>query len=115
MVPDAPGPARVGTRIREEFSLLGSIHVTDTLVDDVDHGPDRRTLRFSGGNPSSEVRGSRSVEAVGDGCRYTTLLELRPRGVQRWFAPLTARMLSRSVREDLDRLGDLVTRSPQPA
>ncbi len=104
MAPDPPGPAQPGTRVREEFRLLGSVHVTETVVTEVDG----LSLRFAGGNDSAEVSGRRCVEPSGAGSLYSTELELRPHGVQRFFAPLTARMMRRGIERDLEALRVLV-------
>ena len=107
MTPDADGPPRVGTRVREVLVLGGRTYTTETAVTDVGPG---LTYGFSGTGTSGEVRGRRTVVAAGtpQSARFSYDVELEPNAVPRFLAPLMARWLGHSMRRDLRRLRRLV-------
>jgi hypothetical protein len=107
MTPDADGPPRVGTRVREVLVLGGRTYTTETAVTDVGPG---LTYGFSGTGTSGEVRGRRTVVAADrpQSARFSYDVELEPSAVPRILAPLMARWLGHSMRRDLRRLRSLV-------
>ena len=80
MTPDADGPPRVGTHVREVLVLGGRTYTTETAVTDVGPG---LTYGFSGTGTSGEVRGRRTVVAAGtpQSARFSYDVELEPTAV----------------------------------
>jgi hypothetical protein len=110
MIPDVPGPPRVGTNVREVLRLGGKDYITDTTVTEVGPG---LSYRFAGSGTSGQVRGGRSVR---EGSRPGSAIfrydvELEPEGIPRLAQPLMTGWLRHSLRRDLRRLRTLVASS----
>lgn len=107
MTPDADGPPRVGTNVREVLRLGRTDYVTTTTVTDVGPG---LAYRFAGHGTSGEVRGGRSVRtAAAPGASvFAYDVALRPEGIPRLARPVMACWLRHSMRRDLRRLRALV-------
>lgn len=103
MTPDPPGPPRDGTRVHEVLRTAGRTYVTDTVVSDVVEGT---SYRFKGSGTSGDVRGQRRVEPNGDASvsEFTYEIELVLHGASRWMRPLVAKIMTASLRRDLQLL-----------
>jgi polyketide cyclase/dehydrase/lipid transport protein len=107
MTPDADGPPRVGTKVREVLKLGGRRYTTDTEVTEVGPG---LSYRFAGAGDSGRVRGRRSVRAgaMPGTAVFTYEVDLEPERVPAPVRPLMRRWLEHSLRHDLRRLRGLL-------
>ena len=107
MTADRPGEPEVGTRIREVLELAGKTYTTDTVVTEAIPG---RRYTFAGEGTGGAVRGGRIVRPGPrpDTSVFTYHVEVEPHGVARLAQPVLGRMLSRSLRRDLERLRELI-------
>lgn len=103
MTPDPSGPPRDGTRVREVLRTAGRTYVTNTVVSDVVEGT---SYRFEGSGTSGDVRGRRLVEPTHDATvsEFIYEIELVLRGASRSMKPLVAKIMTASLRKDLQLL-----------
>ena len=101
MAPDPSGVVGVGTTTREVMRFAGQTYRNGGVVTSVDLGR-AFTWRTTSG---IDAEGGRSVEPVdARSCVFTFHVRIRPRGAERWFAPLLRWMLVRAIRADIRRL-----------
>lgn len=100
----APRPAdlvRVGTTTAEELRFAGQTFHNGGEVTSVDDGKSFTWRTLSG----VKARGARHVTALDEErCRVTLELYVTPEGGMRVMAPVVARMLAKTLRDDLARL-----------
>lgn len=107
MAPDPPGPAALGTRVREVVRSSGRDYVADTVVTDLDPGT---SYRFTGEGTIGNLSGARRVEpgSNGTGAIFTYEIELQPTGGMRLFGPLLGPIVRSGLKKDLHKLRDLL-------
>ncbi len=104
MTPSPPGPATPGTTTVEEMKVGGRRYTNVGEVRAVVPGREVRWRTVEG----AEAHGSRSVVPDGDGCTVTLELHVTPHGFERLLAPVLAKVLRRTMCDDLRRLERLV-------
>ncbi|MDP2290998.1 MAG: SRPBCC family protein [Actinomycetota bacterium] len=105
MTSSPTGLVDTGTTTLELMKLAGRSYRNAGIVTSVEPGV-RFTWRTVEGASAS---GSRSVTALADDrCRVSLELTVTPKGIDRLFRPITARMLARNLRRDSDALRSLV-------
>ncbi|HEV2310998.1 MAG TPA: SRPBCC family protein, partial [Acidimicrobiia bacterium] len=97
-------PIRVGSTYEQEARFLGKRVVSSFQVIGYDAAARSVTITTTSGTFPITV--TRTVEADGDGARYTEHVVGEPRGVLRALGPLMHAMVRGSVRRDQDRLRD---------
>ena len=106
MTPDTPGPARLGTQVREVLRMAGSTYTTESVV--TEFGPGRR-YRFAGHGDGGPVTGGRLVRSgarLGTS-RFTYDVEVEP-PVPAFLVPVMAWWMQRAFTKDLHRLRDMI-------
>ena len=105
MVPEPPGPARVGTITHEQMRLAGRSWHNVGVVTAVEPGHHLRWRTTAG----ARAHGARTVLPLDESrCRVRLDLHVTPTGGSRLLAPVLGRMLRRSLRADARRLRDLL-------
>ena len=110
MTPDPPGPAAMGTKVREVVRSSGRDYVADTVVTEFDPGT---SYRFEGAGTIGGLAGGRIVRpgAQGAGARFTYEIDLQPKGGMRLLRPILGSMVRSGLKKDLQRLKELLETS----
>lgn len=98
-----PGPAALGTQVREVLQRGGKTYVGTTTVDEIEPGVG---YRFSGGGPSGRITGTRRVlpGPIGGTTHFTYAFELQPGLLIRAVGPIATRIARSAMRRDLQTL-----------
>jgi hypothetical protein len=117
MSPSPPGPAALGTEVREVLRRAGRTYTATATVDQFDAGVG---YHFSGQGTSGQLHGRREVVAgaAPGTTRFTYAVAIRPPLGLRLIAPLVTAMARSGMRRDLRRLKVLLEKqalAPQAA
>ncbi|WCO68451.1 SRPBCC family protein [Iamia majanohamensis] len=94
---DPPGEVVVGSRSDEVITVAGRTYRNVGRIDRVEPGRSFTWHTTEG----ADAHGSRTVRPLGDArCEVTLELHVRPSGLDRLLAPVTGRVLARSLRRD---------------
>jgi uncharacterized protein YndB with AHSA1/START domain len=104
------GPVGVGTRITEAWRFMGQESVTTSEI--TEYEPGRRLTRrtLTAGAPIKE--GVMTVEADGDGARYSTSVQIQAGGLLAIAEPLLASALKKGFQESALQLKALLEGQP---
>lgn len=101
---DPAGEVTVGARTDEVITVAGRTYRNVGRIDHVDMGRSFTWHTVEG----ADAHGSRTVRPLGDGrCEVTMELVVHPAGLDRLLAPVTGRVLGRSLRRDVRALAAL--------
>ncbi len=113
MTPDPPGPAAMGTSVREVVRTSGREYVANAVITEFDPGT---SYWFEGEGTIGGLAGGRTVRPVAEGAEFTYAIELKPTGASRLLRPVLGSMVRSGLRKDLQKLkGVLETRQGGPA
>lgn len=107
MTPTPPGPAAMGTKIREVVHASGRDYVADTVVTEFEEGA---SYSFEGSGTIGGIAGGRRVvgTAEGSSADFTYIVEMQPRGAMRLMRPVLGSMIRKNLRRDLANLKALL-------
>lgn len=106
MTPTPPGPAALGTKIREVVHNGGRDYLAETVVTEFDPGT---SYWFEGSGTIGKVDGGRRVEpAAGGGSDFTYTVEMQPQGMMRLLRPILGSMVRSNLRRDLATLKEIL-------
>jgi hypothetical protein len=106
MTVEPAGPPAQGAHTREVLRFMGKTYVS--VAEIVRYEPDREAA-FRVVQGPTPARGYRRVEPSGEAAsRLTYHLEVEPRGLDAWFAPLLGMLLRRQLGKDMLRLQALL-------
>jgi hypothetical protein len=103
MTPTPPGPAAVGTEVREALRRAGRTYTATAVVDRVEPGI---RYHFAGQGTSGRISGRREVRPgpTLNSTSFTYAVDIHPPMPLRLVAPLVARVARSAMRRDLQSL-----------
>ena len=107
MTPTPPGPAAMGTKIREVVHASGRDYIADTVVTGFEPGS---SYSFVGTGTIGGIAGGRRVVGTPDdsSADFTYIVEMHPRGAMRLMRPVLGSMIRKNLRRDLANLKNLL-------
>jgi Polyketide cyclase / dehydrase and lipid transport len=106
MTPEPPGPAALGSTVREVVRSSGREYIADTVVTEFDPGV---SYRFEGSGTIDGLSGRRRVRpAEGSGAEFTYTIKLQPQGGMRLLRPILGYTVRSGLRKDLQNLKALL-------
>jgi hypothetical protein len=106
MTPEPPGPAALGSTVREVVRSSGREYIADTVPTEFDPGV---SYRFEGSGTIGGLSGRCRVRpAEGSGAEFTYTIELQPQGGMRLLRPILGYTVRSGLRKDLQNLKALL-------